>query len=85
MAYYLLYMDDLLITSPNPKTNAEQTHHMLQHMTELDLHLKLEKCQFDIPEAKYLKMIMKPSQLAMDPVKLNSITALPTPINVKDV
>ena len=54
-------------------------------MTELDLHLKLEKCQFDIPEVKYLGMIMKSGQLAIDPIKLNSIVAWPTSVKVKDV
>ena len=78
-------MDDLLITSPDPKTHAEQTHRVLQRMTELDLHLKLEKCQFDVPEVEYLGMIVKPGQLAMDPVKLNSIAAWLTPAKVKDV
>ena len=54
-------------------------------MTELDLHLKLEKCQFDIPEVEYLGMIVKPRQLTMDPIKLDGITAWPTPAKVKDV
>ena len=51
-------------------------------MTELDLHLKLEKCKFAMDEVKYLGMIVKPGQLAMDPVKLDS---WPTPTRVKDV
>ena len=54
-------------------------------MSELDLHLKLEKCQFNVPEVEYLGMIVKPSQLAMDPVKLNGIAAWPTPAKVKDM
>ena len=54
-------------------------------MTELDLHLKLKKCQFDVPEVKYLGMIVKPGQLAMDLVKLDGIAAWPTPAKVKDV
>ena len=54
-------------------------------MTELDLHLKLKKCQFDIPEVKYFGMIVKPGQLAMDPVKLNSIAAWSTHTKVKEV
>ena len=83
--WLVIYMDDLLIASPDPKTHTEQTRHVLQRMTELDLHLKPKKCQFDIPEVKYLGMIMKPGQLAMDPVKLNGITAWPTPAKVKDV
>ena len=73
--WLVIYMDDLLIASPDPLTHAERTRRVLQRMTELDLHLKLEKCQFDVPEVKYLRMIVKPSQLAMDPVKLDGIAA----------
>ena len=83
--WLVIYMDDLLIASPDPQTHEERTRRVLQHMTKLNLHLKLEKCQFDVPEVKYLGMIMKPSQLAMDPVKLNGIAAWPTPAKVKDV
>ena len=83
--WLIIYMDDLLIASPDPKTHAEQTCCILQRMTELDLHLKLEKCQFNVPEVKYLGMIVKPGQLAMDPVKLDGIAAWPTPAKVKDI
>ena len=54
-------------------------------MVELDLHLKLEKCTFATTMIKYLGMIVKPGQLAMDPVKLNGIAQWPTPSKVKDV
>ena len=47
-------------------------------MTELDLHLKLEKCHFATTEVGYLGMIIKPGQLAMDPVKLDGIASWPT-------
>ena len=83
--WLVIYMDDLLIASPDPETHAEQTHCILQRMTELDLHLKLKKCQFNVSEVEYLGMIVKPSQLTMDPVKLNGIAAWPTPAKVKDV
>ena len=83
--WLVIYMDDLLIASPDPTTHAEQTCHVLQRMTELNLHLKLEKCQFNVPEVEYLGMIVKPGQLTMDPVKLNGIAAWPTPTKVKDV
>ena len=42
--WLIIYMDDLLIASPDPKTHVKQTQCVLQQMTELDLHLKLEKC-----------------------------------------
>ena len=54
-------------------------------MMELDLHLKLEKCTFAVQEVEYLGMIVRPNQLAMDPVKLNGIAKWPTPMKVKDI
>ena len=54
-------------------------------MKELDLHLKLEKCQFASLEVEYLDMIVKPGQLAMDPVKLDGIASWPISTKVKEV
>ena len=54
-------------------------------MTELDLHLKLEKCQFGVPKAEYLEMIVKSGQLALDPVKFDDIATWPTSAKVKDI
>ena len=78
-------MNDLLIFSPNEETQCEHTKHVLQCMTELDLHLKLEKCCFATIEVEYLGIIVEPRQLAMDPVKLDGIASWPTPEKVKDV
>ena len=83
--WLVIYMDDLLIFSPDEETHRERTKRILQCMKELDLHLKLEKCCFATTEVEYLGMIVKPGQLAMDPVKLDSITSWPTPEKVKHV
>ena len=66
-------MDGLLIYSPDTATHIEQTKRVLQCMVELDLYFKLKKCTFAISEVKYLGMIVKPGQLAMNLVKLNGI------------
>ena len=83
--WLVIYMDDLLIYSPDLTTHTEQTKQVLQHMVELDLHLKLEKCTFATSMVEYLGMIVKPDQLAMDPVKLNGIVQWPISSKVKDV
>ena len=83
--WLIIYMDNLLIYSPDIALHEERTKCVLQCMTELDLHLKLEKCKFATDEVEYLGMIVKPGQLAMDPVKLDSIASWPTPTKVKDV
>ena len=83
--WLVIYMDNLLIYSPDTTLHKERTKCVLQRMTELDLHLKLEKCKFATDEVEYLGMIVKPGQLAMDPVKLDGIASWPTPTKVKDV
>jgi len=83
--WLVIYMDDLLIYSPDSTTHTEGTKQVLQRMTELDLHLKLEKCKFAAEEVEYLGMIVKPRQLAMDPTKLNSIAKWPALTKVKEV
>ena len=83
--WLVIYMDDLLIYFPDTILHKERTKRVLQCMTKLDLHLKLEKCKFATDEVEYLGMIVKPGQLAMDPVKLDGITSWPTPTKVKDV
>ena len=83
--WLIIYMDDLLIFTPDKATHIQRTHQVLQWMTELDLHLKLEKCQFASTEVEYLGMIVKLGQLAMDPVKLDGIASWPTPTKVREV
>ena len=83
--WLVIYMDDLLIFTPDEATHIQRTRQVLQWMTELDLHLKLEKCQFTSTEIEYLGMIVKPGQLAMDPVKLDGIASWPTPTKVREV
>ena len=83
--WLIIYMDDLLIYSPDATAHTECTKWVLQCMVELDLHLKPERCTFATTKVEYFGMIVKPGQLAMDPVKLNSITYWPTPSKVKDV
>ena len=54
-------------------------------MKELDLYLKLEKCSFNVSEVEYLRMIVKPGSLAMDPIKVAGIADWPIPSTVRDV
>ena len=83
--WLVIYMDDLLIFSPDEETHKDCTKCVLQCMMDLDLHLKLEKCTFTTIEMEYLGMVVCPGQLAMDPVKLDGIAKWPKPTKVKDV
>lgn len=54
-------------------------------MKELHLHLKLKKCKFGVTEVDFLRLILQPGEIAMDPTKISRIADWPTPMKVKDV
>ena len=83
--WLVIYMDDILIFLSNPEVHKEHTRRVIQRLGDNDLYLKPEKCYFDVPEVEFLGLILKPGQLAMDPVKVEGVTHWPVPQNVKEV
>jgi hypothetical protein len=83
--WIIIYMDDILIFSNDFDTHQQRTHKVLQRLRDNLLHLKPEKCTFNVDEIKYLGMIIKPGSIAMDPAKLKGISEWKTPTKVKEV
>ena len=46
---------------------------VLQVLANNDLYLKPQKCQFEATEVEYLGIIISEDQIAIDPVKVNSV------------
>ena len=63
--WLVIYMDDLLIFSPDEDTHRERTKHVLQRMTELDLHLILEKCHFATTEVVTRDILWRTSRIKL--------------------
>ena len=83
--WLIVYMDDLLISSPDHHLDTKHTKQVLQRLKELDLHLKIKKCKFNVSHIDYLGMVLSPGHIEMDPTKLNGIRNWSTPAKVKDV
>ena len=83
--WLLIYMDDMLIHSPNKEIHYKRTLQVLDRLQKHDLFLKPEKCQFDMTKVEFLGSIIQPNQVNMDPVKTNGIEEWPTPKTVKEV
>jgi len=83
--WVIIYMDDILIFSPDIHIHHERTDRVLQRLREHQLSLKPEKCSFDVKEVEYLGMVVKPGSIMMDPVKLDGINKWQTPTTVKEV
>ena len=83
--WIVIYMDDILIFSKACGEHTERTKRILQHLQEHDLYLKAENCKFKVQEVEFLRMIIKPDEIAMDPTKLAGIKDWPEPTNIKAV
>jgi hypothetical protein len=79
------YLDDILIYSDNLDEHRIHVQKVLQALSDADLHLKPEKCEFHRQEVKYLGFIISTDGTKMDPAKVTTIQEWPTPMNVKDM
>ncbi|KAK9652865.1 hypothetical protein HCH54_010281 [Aspergillus fumigatus] len=79
------YLDDILIYS---KTRTEHINHVrsvLQKLREAGLYAKIQKCEFIVPETKFLGIIIGQDSIRMDPDKVKTIVDWQVPTCVTDV
>jgi hypothetical protein len=79
------YLDDILIYSDDLDEHHIHVQKVLQALSDADLHLKPEKCEFHQQEVKYLGFIISMDGTKMDPAKVTTIQEWLTPMNVKDM
>ena len=74
--YVTIYMDNILIHTPNDyELHHQVVNNVLQVLTDHDLFLKPQKCQFEVTSVKYLGVIITTDSITMDPVKVTGIRA----------
>ena len=83
--HVVIYLDDILIFADNEAELEQLTHKVLQHLLDLDLFLRPEKCSFNKTEVEYLGLIISEGELCMDLVKLTAVKQWPRPKTVKDI
>ena len=79
------YLDDILIYSPNVNTHLKHLELIFQHLREVGLKLKMEKCSFLKKHIQYLGHIVSGEGLKPVPEKLSSIQQMPCPYTLKEV
>ena len=83
--HVLIYLDDILIFGKDLDEHHRQVRRVMDILREHRLYLKHEKCQFDMLETEYLRMIISEGQIKMDPVKVAGIAEWPQPQNKREV
>lgn len=79
------YLDDVLVYSDVEEEHKEQVLKMLQRLRKRGLYVDIDKCEFFVPEVKYLGMFVGRDGIRMDAEKIKSILEWRTPKSVKEV
>ena len=83
--WLVIYMDDLVIRAHSTADLDHKVCLVLKHFRDLNLSLKLSKCEFDKMEIEFLGMIVGRGCICMYPAKLSAIATWPPPKSVKAV
>jgi hypothetical protein len=83
--FALVFMDDILIYSPNLRDHARHLAAVLQLLSDNQFYVKPSKCSFAQLELEYLGHIVSGSGVATDPRKTRAMQEWPRPANVTDL
>ena len=68
-----VYLNDILIYSNDENEHTDQILKILCQLQEQDLHLDIDKCEFDSKKVKYLDLIVTSDDVKMNSEKMKAI------------
>ncbi|GFU84128.1 retrovirus-related Pol polyprotein from transposon opus [Trichonephila clavipes] len=84
-SFVLVYMDDVIITSPSFKDHLDHLSQVFTLLRDAGLTLNKEKCHFARDKLKYLGLIISKEGIETDNKKIRAITEMKPPKNNKEV
>ncbi|KAI3356605.1 hypothetical protein L3Q82_017805 [Scortum barcoo] len=67
--FVFVYLDDILIFSPDPATHQHHVRQVLSRLLENKLFVKAEKCEFHASSVSFLGFVVSLNHVKMDPEK----------------
>ncbi|KAK7883026.1 hypothetical protein WMY93_029200 [Mugilogobius chulae] len=83
--FVFVYLDDILIFSPDPDSHVQHVRQVLQRLLEHQLYVKAEKCEFHVSSVSFLGYVVSEGEIKMDPAKISAVRDWPTPTTRKQV
>ncbi|XP_075489656.1 uncharacterized protein LOC142528494 [Primulina tabacum] len=83
--FIVVFIDDILVYSPDETSHEEHLHLALQTLRENKLYAKFSKCEFWLRSVSFLGHVISKEGVSVDPRKVNSITEWPKPKNATDI
>ena len=84
-AFCCAYVDDIIFCSPSVEQHGRDVRTVPQHLRDEGLSIKVEKCEFDVEETRYLGHILSTSGIRPDPRKVQALLDCPVPKTTKEV
>jgi hypothetical protein len=71
--FVIAYLDDIIVYSNSKKKHIQHVRKILQRLREANIQVDVDKCEFDIIETKFLKMIVDRDDIKMNLEKIRTI------------
>jgi len=81
----VVYLDDILVYSRDPKTHLQDLRSVLELLRENRLYIKKSKCEFGQKQVGFLGSTISEEGLAVDQHKIDAIKTWPIPKNVHNI
>jgi len=81
----MVYLDNILVFTETLEEHQNITCQVLELLEKHKLYLCSNKCKFEKTIIEYLGVIISHNFIAIDPVKIASVTEWPTLMNKKEV
>ena len=83
--FVVVFVDDILVYSRTAEKHAQHLWIMLQTLREHQLYAKKEKCDFWLPEVKFLGHVVSKEGISVDPAKIEVVLNWARPRNVCEI
>ena len=81
----LIYIDNFIIHIKTVKEHLEALDRILAVCRKVNLHLRLEKCNFMVTELRTLGFLVSHGKIRLDPNKIQMLKSAPVPENRKQL
>ena len=78
-----VYLDDILVASPNPATQQKLLHELFQLLEANGININRKKYVFGLPEVRYLGHLVNATGICPLPSRVEDVKAFPTPVSKK--
>ena len=69
----VIYLNNILIYSENKQQHEEHVYKVLIKLQEVNLLINPEKSNFHIKEVKFLRHIIRPGEITIEPAKVATV------------